>query len=102
MKDLFTYDNGKPIVSPWRRETAKVITDVEIAIRWYCTTSDHLGARYAVLYTTLLVLRNHMKSRPHRKTEWLLSRPDPWSAEVNERIQAIEAKVALLKASGQL
>lgn len=100
MRDLFTYGNGKPIVSPWRKLLAQRVIDVECAIAEFCSESRTPTTQ--LLNLRLKSLRDGSKEPSLRNAMYRLSMPDPWVAAIAERIQAIEATIALLKASGQL
>lgn len=98
MKDLFTYDNGKPLKSPWRRNIAQNITAAEFALNGFCFHEVHRRHLEDALHDMNKALREPTL----RNAKYRLGLPDPWVAEVNERVQAIQAKVNLLVASGQL
>ena len=98
MKDLFTYDNGKPLVSPWRRKIAQDIHAAEFALNGFCLHEVH--RRH--LEDALELMNQSLRSPTIRWAQYRLGLPDPWVAEVNERVQAIQATINLLTASGQL
>lgn len=98
MKDLFTYDNGKPLVSPWRRMIAGKIMEVERALDGFCCRGEHRRT----LEDAISAMNQHLKSPTLKHAKYRLGLPDPWVAEVNERVQAIQATINLLTASGQL
>lgn len=98
MKDLFTYDNGKPLASPWRRIIAGKIREVERALDGFCCRGEHRRT----LEDALNAMNQHLKTPTLKHAKYHLGIPDPWVAEVNERVQSIQAKINLLTASGQL
>lgn len=100
MKDLMQYDNGKPLVSPWRKLLAQRIIDVECDIANFC--SDSRKPTTQLLNLHLKSLRDGLKQPSIRNANYRLGLPDPWVAEVRERVQAIQARINLLVASGQL
>ena len=98
MKDLLVYENGKQVVSPWRRIIGRKIMEVDAALEGFCCRGEHRRT----LEDALAVMNQHLKSPTIFWAQYRLGLPDPWVAEVNERVQAIQAKINLLTASGQL
>lgn len=94
--DLLHYMNGKPVQSAWRKQIAKLIIDTEDALDMYCR-----GTHKRVLEVALEALNRDLK-HDIRSVGFRLSQGDPWTCLVKERLAAIQTRVELLVASGQL
>ena len=95
--DLLHYMNGKALQSPWRKKIAAQIIEAEESIEMYCN-----GTHRRVLEMALERMNQGLRSPTLKHGKFRMSLGDPWTCIVKERVAAIQTRVDLLVASGQL
>lgn len=97
--DLLLYRSGKLVASPWRCSVAIALMDAEAAVEKFCSDAPAMPDTLEVAVNRL----NQILSSPtKRHRHWRLKKTDAWTIHLNERLTALQARVALLEAAGQL